>query len=373
MANFYQAGDTRYQIRLLDNSLNPVLPVNDFTSLDYVGAVNGMGILQMVLPFEYYPYLLKDRFLTVNRSVNGGPFNLEFDQIWMIRLRGRSSSGRVKKSYLKAYDAKHLMARKINPNYAGSAQSTKTAPADNMAKAVVRENLGTLAAAARQLPTANFSVQPDLSLCPSITDSFAYKTILTAVDDIAQASAANGTFMAYDLVYIGGGQFEFRTYASQRGSNRTRSNGWLAPVIVSEQQGSLAEIDQSEDWSEEATIVYCGGQGEGVERYVSQAPDSTRISGPFGRFEFWADARNSELPAAVDSEAKGVLRVQRVQKKFSSKFVQTPAIMYGRDVFLGDVITASAFGDSLDIRLDSVHVAVAEHKENLEINLVNND
>jgi hypothetical protein len=366
-------GSTRYSIRLLDNLLNPLKQIDDPIAFNIAGGINTMGVLEMTLPYNYYNLLQKDFFISIIRTVQGGLPYQEQDQLWIIRLRGRKldSEGRLV-CYLKAYSGLHLLYRKINPNYTGSAQSSKTASADNMAKAVVRENLGTLAAAGRQLPTTFFSVQADVSLCPSISDTMPYKTILNAVDDIAQASFTAGTFMAYDVVW-NGISYEFRTWANYRGANRTRNNGILSPVILIPEMGALSDIEQSEDWTDEATIIYSGGQGEGIERNVQTAADTTRISGPIGLFEGFIDARNSDTSASVLTEAQAELRSRRAKKSISGTYNDTAIYKYGRDIFLGDVFTAVAFGASVDVRLESVMISVSDNSEKVDIRLLSNE
>lgn len=357
-----------YQIILKNSNGTQLTTLQDFFDLTYARRVNDVGVLTIIVPASYSQYLAIDGQIEIYRKVDNGPFTLDMDTRWFIRRPSRKLTlGGQEYIQIYAEDANTLLKRRVVAYYAGSSQSTKTGNADNLMKAIVRENMGSTAsdysgsAAARQLSSSLFSIQADLSQGASVTKSFAYRDVLSVLQELANASIQAGSYLAFDVFSIAGGTFEFRTYSGQRGVDHRWPSG-SNPVILDPQFGNLGDIDQTDDYSDARSFIYCGGQGEGTARIIQTATDATLAGlSPYGRFEAWQDARQSESSASVLAEAQAELWSRRAKKTFEGTILETPAVRYGVNYGFGDIVTARYRGQQYDCRVDAVQITKASN------------
>jgi hypothetical protein len=198
-------------------------------------------------------------------------------------------------------------------------------------------------------------------------------TAFSTLQAMAQDSTIKGTYIAFDIVALGGGTngFQFRTYSGQRGTDH-RFPTSIAPIILDAQLGNLTEITRTFDLKDEKTYVYVAGQGEGSDRATSFAQNSTRIGlSPFGRIEGFQDARNTADSTSLTGEANDALRQARAKRLFSAKYTPTDAILYGRDFNWGDQVTCQYKGSLINCFVDGVQVTVGQEpgKEDIDLRL----
>ena len=352
---------------LYDATGNYIKIIDDYVSFQYARGVNVMGTFSMALPSYYYPLIQKDYQIRNFRTPDNGKKYLEGETSWLVRTKGKSldNSGKVMVN-VGASDGMHLLTRRFVIAFAGSAAASKSGAADNVVKAIVNEQMGTGAAAAlRRLATTFFNIQPNLTLLPSITKEFAWRNVLAVLQEIAQDSYTNGSFMAFDIVWYGpssGGYYEFRTYKNQRGVNRSRSQAVNAPVVLSTERNQLSEAEVTIDWENEITRAFAAGAGEGTDRYLTQVADDTRIASPAGRIEDFLDARNGSTDAAVLAEANARLRERRAKKIVTANYSNSSNIKWGVDIGLGDIVTLDVFNENFDVRIDAYSITVEAGK-----------
>lgn len=353
-----------YEIRInTDLSIRQaVLGAGQWSAFRAMRVVNNIGLLELTLPYGAVdPNLLRrDFIISVLRSLDGGQPTLLHDQNYLIRRVQFSSSSRERLIQITAVDWNDLLRRRIIAYYAGSAQTTKTALADDMMKAIVREALGAGASdyagnTARALLASRFTIEPDLSLAPSLTKSFAWREpLLEVLRDLADASTTAGTWLGFDVVGGVGVPPQFRTFIGQRGIDRRDQ----MPAL-SEETGSLANPVLTYDWMDEKTAIYAGGRGEQAGRIVQTAIDATRIGESYwGRNEAFVYATQGETAAATLSEAQAKLEAGRPRLTFEAQFTDSQGIQYGRDVGFGDQVYASAFGRTFSCRINAVDLQV---------------
>ena len=343
-----------------------VLGDQQWSSFRAMRVDKNVGLLELVLPFgAVNPNILRrDYIISVLRSIDGGTPTLLHDQNYLIRRVQQSSTNRERLIRIEAVDWNDLLRRRIIAYYAGSAQTGKTDQADDLMKALVRENLGASASdysgdTARALAASRFTVEPDLSLGPSLTKGCAWReTLLDVLRDIADASLTAGTWLGFDVVGSIGAPPEFRTYIGQRGTNRRDKM-----VALSEETGSLANPVLTTDWMEEKTAVYAGGRGEEDDRIIQTALDTERIGQSYwGRNEaFVYSQADTAAPALADARAK--LSGSRPRLTFAAEFVDGAGVRYGRDIGFGDQVYASAFDRTFSCRVNAVDLEVANSGE----------
>jgi hypothetical protein len=371
---------TRYEVTLLDAFGNRLAYIPDFFSLSYSRRVNDVGSLSISLPYSKYASLLydltgeliPDRRIEVRRSINGALPYLDGETVWFVRYASDNLDGILT---LQAQDTMGLIARRIVPYAAGTSQASKTTPtaADDLIKTVFKENAGSSVTDANRDLSTYISVQANLALGQLVTKNFAKQQLLSTLQAMAQDSTIKGTYIAFDIVSLGGGTagFQFRTYSGQRGTDH-RFPTSVAPIILDAQLGNLTEITRTFDIRDEKTFIYVAGQGEGSDRATATAQDNTRIGlSPFGRIEGFQDARNTADSTSLTGEANDALRQARAKRLFSAKYTPTDVILYGRDFNWGDQVTCQYKGALINCFVDGVQVTVGQEpgKEDIDLRL----
>ena len=208
--------------------------------------------------------------------------------------------------------------------------------------------------------SAYLTKQVDLSQGATVSKSGARRRLLDVTTDLAQASTTAGTYLTFEIYAAVENTLELRTYAIQRGVDRRF--GTANPVILSSLRGNLTDAHLVIDYTNAASFIVAGGQGEQTERLIGTAFDSVRAGGAaFGRIERFRDAANVSAQAAVDDEADTQLRQARPTILFTGELVETPALTRGIDFDLGDIVTAEhpQSGQQFDVRLDMIRELIS--------------
>lgn len=317
------------RIRLLTTSG----PQADVIRLQTRRVVNTPGVATLILrDTDYLTDIQEDSRLIIERRLPSGTA-IDSDTFWWIRDWEEVFDQGREFLELTAYSTLFVLGGRIVAYASGSSQANKSGYLDNMMKAVVRENAGGSAAAARQID--GLTVETDQSLGPSSDgQAFARKNVLAVLKDFSAEAIDLGTGVYYDI----DADFTFRTHAGQRGQDRSADSG--QPVVLSANNGSLTKVRISTITADERNYVYAGSTGQGTERVVATASDSARIAAsPYNRRELWLDARNS-TEAEAGALAQAELNQMRPREVWDVEMIDTPAIRYGRDWNFGDRLTA---------------------------------
>lgn len=346
----------------------PLAVLDQFDVLEYVKVTNNVGAFSVQVPSSFdFSLLREDTRVCIYRKPTSGAKILDF--VGLIRyVERRVSAGQMYRT-VAGPCINDLLNTRIVAYAAGSAEASKTDNADNMLKAIVRENLGSSAIAARDLSSYGLTVEADMSLGTSLSKGMSWRKVLDVLREISDSSHSTETTCVYfGLVPLNvGWECEFRTRIGQWGDDRRFGSG-TSPIIFSLDFGNVSDVTRSTDWRDEATHVYAGGQGEGAERVIQEASDAERASvSPFNRREDFEDARNETVAGNVLAVAQSALRAKRPKNIFDSKLVDTRNYIYGRDYALGDYITAVFKGETIDARIESVSVRVANGAESVQV------
>jgi hypothetical protein len=369
-----------YEITVYDRLGNFLQNIKEFKSLAYARAVNNVGALKLIIDSNKFDSVLfsQDNFIGIQRSINGTSANLDGDSLWFIRSNKINLQSNKFTREITAYDLNFILGNpsynrgRIVAYYAGSAYASKSTFADNMIKAIIRENLGTLATDTTRDISTYLSVEADLSLAPSFEKSFSRRNVLLVLQEICAASFINGTYLAFDILNTfpsSGLSFQFRTFTTQRGSDKRWSQG-NSPIILDPEAGAISEASLEYGFVNEASYVYAGGTGEGAARNIQTASDTARISiSPFNRREMFVDARNTENTNQIITEANNALRENRPRTIFSGSAVDTDSIKFGRDYGFGDYVTVRFDNQLIDCRVDTFSIQIEGGDENIDIKL----
>lgn len=366
-----------YILYLSDPLGNRLTVIDQFLRLEYTLSVNAVSSLTLTLPDSFDMSLIReDSRLEINRSINGATPYLEGGQHWFIRKPSRMFSTATINT-ITAVGAADLLRRRIIAYPAGTAYTSKTAEADNVMKALVRENLGDLVDANRDYTdniniSAYLTVQNDASIAaPTIAIACTRDNLLSTLQKIANASTQAGTYLAFDIVW-NGSMLEFGTYTTARGNDHRFPNG-VNPITLSVENGTLTEAEYTQDYTEEVTIAIAGGEGVGVARQISVAVDTTRRdASPFNAIEVFAQGNMTAGDAtALGDIAEGRVRQGRPRIILAGRIQQTDAVQYGREWGWGDYVTIEVAGVTSDARIDTVTVTVEGGQETIDARIRN--
>lgn len=265
-------------------------------------------------------------------------------------------------------DQMDLLARRVVAYTDPEANWTKSAYADDMIKAVVRENMGALStdpwySRGRAYPAAHFSVAPDEGRGKSVKLSFQFRNVLAVLQEIADTSAwpasdtdAAATTVWFDLDYVGPAKFLFRTWVPLRGVDRTGRQS-IAPLIFTKEAGNLAAPVLLFDYSTEQNIIYGLGPGAGEARTVDPENDQVR-----SHLSIWnlregiAPAGEAETTNEIGWRAFVRMQEDRPRVVFSGDLMDTPQTRFGVDWGYGDIVTIRHAGMDFYGRIDSFNV-----------------
>lgn len=329
-----------------------VLPLASFDRLSYTRAVNVVGELSIVLPGTFDLSLARpDMLLLVYRDSR-----LDTETAWIVTGKKRDTDRNgVSAITVSAASGLHLLSRRIV--VPGGDDGKKTDNAADVIKQFVRENLGASAAQVRQLPTSLFTVTADDGAGALVTHDGAWSSLLTTCQEIARASAEAGTDLFFDVVWLDGERrWELRTYAGQRGVDKTRDTG--APQTISVETGTVGSETLSEDYADEVTVVYGTGRGDDDDTLETTVEDAQRSGRSiYGRREGHVSSGADDADQ-LTAEARAELRRGRPRRVYDAEIIATAAAAYGRDWQWGDVLTAQSRGHAFDGRVDAVAIEI---------------
>jgi hypothetical protein len=329
----------------------------DFVRVEWGRGENNVGVLDIDLPPDYdLSLFMLDGRLEVWREI-AGRILLEGETIYLLRDWYHSTQSGQKSLHLKGFDANYLLGYngvgRIVP-YNDLAYVEKVDYCDDMMKAIVRENMGSLATDATRDLSAYLTVQVDRGLAASSHKAFAQRDLMGIFQELAAESFQRGTYLAFDIVYSGPSMLEFRTYVGQRGNDHRRTAD--QPVIISQASKSLEDPVLEFDHSQEVSYVYAGGQSAGDVRAIYGLGDDNRIGmSPFARREQFVDASQTDDADELESEARTALQDGRSKIVLTGRIVDTDQLLYGLHYGFGDVVVAEYQGYSFDAHLDTIH------------------
>lgn len=333
--------------------------LDGYSELHIVEVVNGISVCSVDIPAtldrsQFYP----DRIVEVEYSRDGETSRLEF--VGFIREVTIYDDEGVDYLHLVCYSPEYLLDGRIVAYSAGSAQASMNGYADDIIKAVVRDNLGSDAGSGRDLSSLGVSVAGNLSDAPEVTKAFAWRNLLRVIQDICDASAQRGTRLFFGFVPVIQTEvgFVFMTYTGCIG--RDRGSGSSDQLRFGQAWGNLENPVLRYNWSDEVNYIYAGGQGEGSDRVIVTIGDTYRIKmSPWNRREAFADARNELSTDGVTTKARSALQAGRPKIEFNGVLLDSPVSRYGTDWSLGDIVIVEYADVSFDGLVSRVEIDVS--------------
>jgi len=370
---------SKYFVKIKTPYNIPVLNVSEFYKLELFRSEFGVGSLYVDFPLKEFmsQNIATEWRLEVYRSTSGGELVRVGDTQWIVKLvRYKADEQSETTLHVLAYDAMYILDKRIVAYVDGTPYTSKTMPADDMIKSIVRENLGALATDYRRDLSEWLIVDADTSSAPVVTKSeFGMQKVMPVLNDICQLSEAAGMYLSYDIIYDESiGKLVFKTYTQQRGANhgsKSPSPIYLShhtdPTNVMGDGLNYASIEI--DASDERSYIYSGRQSGEVNAIFEEIGNDIALdSGPFARTEDFITTGESVEYNDVMTEAHAWLQEKFRNLIMNAHIQDTNDMQFGLDYGFGDVLAFRYLGTTINIHLDEFKIVLdGDGKEDISV------
>lgn len=347
-----------YQVWLLDHDGTKLQLLENYEKLEYILASNSEGAsgwgsyriegVTSTLPHEDF---LLDRIVSIQRKAPGTEWKIEFEG---LHRRPEFWYDEADKEWYRSAgtDLKALVKRRIMIPETGQAFLTRTGPFTDVMRELVRTQCGLAAAAARQM--WHFMIEPDSGEGVAITYSTRDDQLSTDLEELAGLGAAFDVEREDDY-------FWFKVYYPRKGKDRRTGNpDGNTPVVFSIVNGNMGQPAFVDDRLAETTVVYVVGEGAGALREIVERSNlwDAEEDSPWNRIESCLDQSSQSSTAMLNALGDAHLIENRRQISFACTAIPTTLCMYGREWFVGDLITGIYRDVSYDLSVDQVTVTL---------------
>lgn len=379
-------GLAQYKVRLKDQDGIAVAEFDTWASLSFTHMVNQRGAIR----FEINGDDSRNSLFVTDGQIEVWRRNQIIDLDWYLEWEGFF---RTKNTLLTlngtrrfvAYGFSYLdLARRAEIAWPpGSDEVVKEEAAETAMKQLVSENIGAAALEADGRLADN--VMPGLSIegdegegetwAASVDD----ENLGDILEDIALFTSTDSP-VDFDIVGIGDALFEFRTYAGQRGLDRTKTNtDGNVPVTFGVSLGNMIVPVLSENRSTIANVIYAIGAGTDDTRLAALAQDNAELAqSPWNRIEKSVSGGSSSSGCNVNAQLLALAGAELEENKFDARLnfevIQLRSSYYGKHYSWGDRITAGFLGQDFDKKIVDVRITVSENAngEDIQIGFADN-
>lgn len=374
----------RYEIRVKDLTGALVAVLTDWKTLRYTKRINDLGYYSLTVSGDsqlvtnivldgmieiYRQDLAASPVIAIYKDFEG------FHRTMALETTDRNEDlfTSIGMTYL------DLIRRRVLAYPANSVQSTQVGPGETVIKSMVDQNAGPNATAPPRLydgVTTGLTVQPDAAAGTTWTGDRSYRNLLDIIKEIALATGIN-----FDVVGSGPATFEFQAKAYPWGDDRTitglnpstgRNAAGNTPVIFALDFGNMQTPSYSLNRQNEGNAVIVLGQGQDADRESIESLDAVAISdSPWNRQEAIRNANQESTVAGLTSVGEQALVDLKAMETFSFQAMQVPSLLYGRDYFVGDSITAKYKTVQKNLQIVGVSVTIQEGVEAIDIEVKN--
>lgn len=264
----------------------------------------------------------------------------------------------------------HLLKRRVIAYPTVTAFTLKQAAAETVMKEIVNENVGPGAVSPPRYSsgiTSGFSVAVDSALGPIYTAQLANDNVLDALNtiNVAVFDTIVHSTVDFDVIRVGPVAFEFRTYFPQRGTDRT------ATLAFAPELGNMINVVYRFDASNAINSVFVLGPGQDSSRWVLpvQASAGVGVLSPWDILESTTSDSSTSSDATYESMlTSGQVELNRTipQEPFTFDVVQEDVALYGRDYFVGDLVTARVQDITRTVKIVAVRLTIKEGVEDIK-------
>jgi hypothetical protein len=337
-------------------------------SIQAARAFNTVGSTTLLVPDTYGPELWhRDLRVKLYRSINNGPRYLLGNTVWFMRsfkwlhnqkkwqISGKDALSILERS-LVAYTSDTLYADKTIDN--GNSDTS-----DNLMKAFLRENIGSLAQNTARDLSAYVTIEDDLSYAAVTEKTAAGRDLFSVLNELVNDALANGVKLVFDLVPNSDGTFRFRVFKNYLGVSRPN-------VIFSPAFRNITDVEINYEYANEVTVARVGGEGQDADRLITEVKDDARIvQSPFGRIEKFVDDKDIDSVTVLQADGNAYLAKYTPRITLDGKLIDTPQLVFGRDYFYGDSVTSAVDNLNFPCVFDTFNLTFENGVETLDLKL----
>ncbi len=369
---------TRYKINLKDQSGTLVALITDWKRCDIRHVLNGISEYSLQIDGEssICDLFELDGQIEIYRQdiENNIDWTLEFEGFHRSESRKTEENGdSTYTSYGVGYN--HLLSRRIILYNSSSVYTDKSGVGETVMKAYVDENAGPSATNPPRLleegTMTGLSIEADGAAGANWEGAKAFQKLLDVCQEIG-----NATGIDFGIVGVGAALFEFQARAlwgddrSTTGlDSATGLNGaGNAPVVFSLVYGNMAAPEYSLNRAQEVTAVISMGEGLSSNRLLALRTDAARIAeSTWNLCESSRGASNEYTTAQLESGGDAFLEDNQAKESFIYKVMQIPGCLYGKDYFLGDLVTARYKAIERNKKIVGVNITLEAGKEDISV------
>lgn len=227
-------------------------------------------------------------------------------------------------------------------------------PAETVAKLLVQYNLSASATTANGRATSGVNaslpvtIEPNQARGASLSASYAWLNLLPALQRVATLGGGD-----FSLEYAESSvSWEFRWHQPYLGTDRS------ATVVFSLDRNNMQDptLALVNPW--EPTVAVVAGQGMGSDRTLVVRTGDNYVA-DFSR-EVFIDARDLSATAALQDRGDERLDEMKTRNALDFTPLQTDTYRYGRDYFLGDLVSWQFGGATGTQQVDSVEIELPQ-------------
>lgn len=311
--------------------------------------------------------LIPDRQVRIFRSVGGQPRALDLDTFWFVEeVTDVLESSGAEYLQVRATDSLGLLSRRIIPYSSTDPMADKTGFAGNLIKAFVRENFGSLATDTTRDLSSYITVDADMNDGVAVDYTAQNPRLITALQEIADSSAKQGTYIGYDLLCNDPSNvMTFRTFTTCRGIDRRNS------VRIGRNRQNIQDVKMTYSVANEYNYAYVKGGKIGLVDISEERSSPDRIGlSPFNRREVLLNCGNEIDLDVLDDFGDQYIRHSRAKVNVSCNLVETSSFIYGINCTYGDYLTLDERDSGMNVRLSGISISEQNGAEVIKATLV---
>lgn len=326
-----------YYLYVKDAAGNPVAHIDDYQELTYSKRLWEPGLLSFTLDGSNS----KIPLLTDNAQIEVWRRNKALGIDWYCDFYGLYRS----KDFSTPQDQTYFTGKAPGqmtmlswayimwPDKIANRSIFTAVPAETIIKTLAKYNVTTANATtgngrAVSWPISGISVETDQGRGNTLDWKCAWKPLLGELQAIAKIAGGD-----FDYVKTGPTSWEVRYYPGQLGTDRTAS------VVFALEYSNMKKPKYSLDKINEATIAVVGGRGQGAGRDYQVVTGKT-YNATTNYIETFVHAAEQDTDAYMTAKGQEALYKAQARNQLQFQILQTPACLYGRDYFLGDLVKA---------------------------------
>ena len=376
-----QSVAAKYEFRLKNQAGVVQARFGDWVSLNCTKIVNDVGSFEITFydnDDARFASFVVDGQVEVWRSVPGCSLDWyrEFEGFYRSMKRETSEKG-DKLITFSGFDYNHLLARRVIGYRQGTVYAEKDDYVEDCMKEYVNENAGPGASAASRLRNGvftNFTVEA-LSASHDDTGEWVGERSFQNLLEVLQQLSDYSWFLTpvtrsvdFAVVNNGAGNFIFRTYLDQLGTDRSVLSA--NPTIFSIELGNLTNVMYALERSKEINAIMVLGKGEGATRKVRARTNAVDgADSPWNDIEVARAATLNEYLSQLDAFGDSTLQENRYTETIDGTPLQIAGCLYGEHYFLGDKVTFGYEGMEIDKQVSKVTIEIGERQKNEKISI----